>query len=812
MIKHFKWVFILLGIVASISFAQPPRGDFKGSINGFVYDVKNSIPLEYANIVLYRQRDSLQVTGTITNKDGYFALNDILPGRYYLDIYFMGYEKKRMSDLRVNPQDLEIKLGVIDLKPVVLREKIIEVEAERPAISYQIDKKVINVSEQFTAISGTAVDVLENVPSVSVDIEGNVSLRGSSNFIVLIDGRPSILEPSDALQQIPASSIESIEIITNPSAKYDPDGTSGIINIIMKKVKVQGGSGIVNLNGGLNNKYGSDFLYQYRYGAWNFTLGGDYNRRNFPGSARSENQTTRSNLTSYVYSIGDSKRGGRFYSLRGNVEFNFSNKDYISLGLRYGARSFENQSDMDYNTWTDTTDTHSFYTSIIERERSGDFFSINLDYKHTFKEKDHQLSAQLIMDHRGGDEKATDKLLDTENRITSGRIATEKGPGNSLRAKVDYTLPLKNNHKFETGYQSRLSISEDNTDFAEYDAAQSRYLYLPEYVHNTDYQDNIHSLYTIISGEWKHFGYQTGLRGEYTYRLIEYSGKMEKFKIDRWDYFPTLHSSYKFSEGQQVMASYTRRIDRPRGYYLEPYLTWMDAYNVRIGNPALKPEYIDSYEMGYQTTISNSVFSTELYYRVNHNKVERVRSVYDQNITLHSIENVGTDYSFGSELLLNMNLIKIWNVNLTANLYDYWIEGILYGESFSRESFNWSTQLSNNIKLIGYFNLQINARYNSPTVSSQGRREGFFISDIAIKKEFLNRSLSLTLQIRDILKTGKYEFTSQGKDFYTYNHFTRESPVVMLNIRYNINQYKKKNDRERNNNNEGYESEGEEEF
>jgi hypothetical protein len=812
MVKLLKRVFILLGILMNISLTQPPGGDFKGAINGLVYDLKSNIPLEYANIILYRQNDSLQVTGTISNQDGYFTLNDILPGRYYLDVYFMGYEKKRTQDLRVTPQNPLIKLGMIALKPFVLTEKIIEVDAERPAISYHIDKKVINVSEQYAAISGTAADVLENIPSVSVDIEGNVSLRGSSNFIVLIDGRPSILESSEALQQIPASSIESIEIITNPSAKYDPDGTSGIINIIMKKIRMQGGSGIVNLNGGLNNKYGSDFLYQYRYGAWNFTLGGDYNRRNFPGSAQSENRTTRSSLTSYVYSNGDSKRGGRFYNIRGNAEYNFSGNDYLSLGLRYGVRSFENRNDMDYNTWTDTANVHLFYNSINERERSGDFYSINLDYRHTFKEKDHQLSAQLIMDHRGGDEKTKDQLLDTDNRITSGRIATEQGPGNSIRVKMDYTLPLKDNHKFETGYQNRLSVSEDNTDFAEYNLAQSRYQYLPEYAHNTDYQDNIHSLYTILSGEWNQFGYQAGLRSEYTYRLIEYSGKIQKFKIDRWDYFPTLHSSYKFSKGQQVMASYTRRIGRPRGYYLEPFLTWMDAYNVRIGNPALKPEYIDSYEMGYQTTIANSVFSTEFYYRINHNKVERIRSVYAQNITLHSVENVGTDYSFGSELLLNANIIKIWNVNLTANLYDYWIEGILYGESFSRESFNWSTQLSNSIKLAGYFNLQVNTRYNSPTVSSQGRREGFFMSDIAIKREFLDRSLSLTLQIRDIFQTAKYEFTSQGKDFFTYNYFTRESPVVMLNIRYNINQYKKKNEREKNNNNEGFEGGGEDEF
>jgi outer membrane cobalamin receptor len=799
-------------INTEILFTQTPAGDFSGSITGYVYDMDNTDPLEYANIILHNQKDSLQVNGTITNKNGIFNISVKRPGKYYLDIYFMGYEKKRIDDISINPQNNEIKLGAIPLKKAIFTSEGIEIEAQRPAVSYQIDKKVINVSEQFTAISGTAVDVLENVPSVTVDIEGNVALRGSENFIVLIDGRPTILEPSEALQQIPASIIENIEIITNPSARYDPDGNAGIINVIMKKNTGQGISGVVNINGGLKNKYGGDFLYQYRYNRWNFILGADYNRRDGPGTMLSENRTTRSNVTTFTNSDGDSERKRKYYSFRGSIELDLTASDFISTGFRYGGRSFAMENQLDYNEWSDTSAVRLLYTSLTSRDNSGDFYSVNLDYRHKFRAKEHELTAQMIFDHRGGDEESKDELINEQNITTSGRISTEKGPGDRIRTKIDYKLPFNDNYKFESGYQSRFSLSEDNTGLFQYDPAGLHYTYIPEYSHRIEYHRNIHSIYTIFSGETNSFGYQGGIRGEYTSRLIKFSGESQEYVLDRWDYFPAFHVSFKFSERKQIMGSYTRRIERPRGWNLEPFETWMDAYNVRIGNPALKPEYIDSYEMAYQTTIGNSIFSTELYYRVNHNKVERVRSVYSPGVYLHSIANVGTDYSFGSELLINTNILKNWNINLTANLYDYRVEGILYGESFSRESFNWNTRLNNDLKLGKTVKFQINTQYNSPAVSSQGRREGFFRTNIALRKDFLNRNIIATFQIRDIFKTGKYEFTSNGPDFHTYNHFTREAPVIILNIRFNINKFKKKNDRYRETDNENGESEGEEEF
>jgi outer membrane receptor protein involved in Fe transport len=296
---------------------------------------------------------------------------------------------------------------------------------------------------------------------------------------------------------------------------------------------------------------------------------------------------------------------------------------------------------------------------------------------------------------------------------------------------------------------------------------------------------------------------QGGLRTEYTYRSIEVVNQStlsgQYFTIDRWDFFPSVHSSYKFESGEQLMASYTRRIERPRGWALEPFETWMDANNVRRGNPALDPEFIDSYELGGQTILGSISMSAELYYRVTNNKIEDVRSIYsvEDDVILTTFENVGKDFSLGTELMFIFDPFEFWNVNLMGNLYNYKVEGTLYDQSFSEESFNWNTRFNNVFKISKATQLQLNVMYNSPSVSAQGSTEGFATADIAVKQDFFERLLSLTLQVRNILGTAKREFTSEGFDFYKYHYMERESPIVMLNLRLNFNTSKSDRDRER---------------
>ena len=244
------------------------------------------------------------------------------------------------------------------------------------------------------------------------------------------------------------------------------------------------------------------------------------------------------------------------------------------------------------------------------------------------------------------------------------------------------------------------------------------------------------------------------------------------------------------------MASYTRRIKRPRGWYLEPFITWSDAYNVRRGNPDLEPEYIDSYELVYQRYLGRNLFSIESYYRITHNKVERVRSVYAENVLLHTIENVGKDYMFGAEFTVRLNQLDWWNLNLMGNLYDYRIEGTLYGRPFSRSSFNWTARVNNTFKIGKSTRVQLNGMYNSETVSSQGQRGEMYMANAALKQDFMNRKLSLTLMVRDIFSTGEHEYFSEGPGFYNRRLYTHDAPIVMLTLTYNFNNFKQERDRD----------------
>lgn len=789
MIKFFL-TFIFYLFFNVFTHAQPVLGN---KISGEVYDNISKEPIEYANIVLFFDKDSSIVTGTISDKNGGFILTGIKNGSYNLEVRFIGFEDKRFN-VDFNENKPVVDLEKIYLSPSAINLENIIVEGDRSPVTYQIDKKVVDVSKMQTVISGNAADVLENVPSVTVDIEGNVSLRGSTNFTVLIDGRPSVISGQDILQQIPASSIDKIEIITNPSAKYDPEGTAGIINVLLKKKESLGMSGIVNTNVGLHKNYGGDFLFENRTDSYNASFGLDYNNRIFPGESRQENRFTINNSSSFLNSNGSAEWGRLAYGLKGGLEFNMSDNDFVALGLRFGSRDGKRNSYLNYQSWSQINPVQLLYSSNSERERNGDYYSANFSYIKKLGLKGHELKTELDFGYDKSDELTLTREFDNNIQV-GGRRTTEFGPSSEFQGKLDYTLPISEGSKFEAGYEGEIELSDESNELSIFSTQSGSYEVQGQFSNSTKYNESGHALYSIYSDQFSSIGIQTGIRAEYTFRTIELIKQNEEFKINRWDFFPTIHTSYKFNEGTQLMASYTRRIQRARGWHLEPFLTWIDANNVRIGNPSLLPEFIDSYEAGIQSFIGKISASGELYYRKTNNKVEHVRSVYQENVSLNSIQNVGADYAIGSEFMLIADPFQFWNVNLMANIYNYKIEGVLNLVPFSRKSNSWNGRFNNVFKISTATQLQFNINYNSPTVSSQGRREGFFTSDGAVKQDLFNRKLSITLQVRDIFGTAKHEFTSEGPDFSAYNFFEREAPFVMLSVRWNFNNYKPKRDR-----------------
>lgn len=807
-----KIILSLLMLISINVFAENvnPGGASKGTIKGFVFDTNANKPLEYATIAIISKKDNKVVTGTITDETGFFKIKNIDFGMYKIKITFMGYKSKTIENVPVKPNDKNVDLQQINLDPSteILAEAV--VVADRPTMTYKIDKKIINVSQQHTSASGSAVEILENIPSVTVDIDGNVSLRGSTSFTVLINNKPTVLDASDALSQIPASAIENIEVITNPSAKYDPDGTAGIINIITKKNKLQGFNGIVNVNGGTPERYGGDFLINWRKERFNVYVGADFNNINRVGSIETENRTTFNDTTSYLLSDGDFERGGQSYNVRTGFDLTLNAKNAINFDARIGNMSRGGSTTTDYQNYTDPVTTNEIYTSEQVSDRGGLFYTLGLGYNHKFLRKGHEIVSLFNYSLRDFTEESYNELFDDNNVVTSGQHANESGPRKHYTFQIDYTLPLRTNDKFEAGYKFRIEDSDQLAEMEQYNPLTQVYDYMTNFRHEVTHDRSIHSLYSLYSGEIGNFGYQGGLRGEYTYRKITLMETNQSSLIDRWDIFPTIHMSYNLPKDQQTMASYTRRIKRPRGYYFEPFLTWTDAYNVRIGNPGILPEYIDSYELSYLNKMGRNSFSAEAYYRITHNKIERIKSVYDENIYLTSFENVGSDYRLGVELMLAIDVQKWWHIDLMGNIYDYRVEGELKGRDFSESSFNWNARFNNTLRLGKTTRVQFNGMYNSPTITAQGKRDGFFMTNLAVKQSFYKNKLSATLQVRDVFATMHHSSTYEGLGFYSYSYFKPNTPFVTLTLAFKINNYKP--DRKRKSNDNMDDIGGDEEF
>ena len=788
-------VWMVLAVQISIGQQQGLRSASPFIISGKVMDESIDKPMEYATVTLLNQTDSSLVGGIASDINGKFSIHTKYPGRYILKVGFIGFDRV-YRNISITEQTPHLEVGSIGLQPRSENLEEVTVVANEHSMEYRIDKKIVHVAEQYTALSGNAVDVLENVPSIQVDIEGNVSLRGNSNFTVLIDDRPTVLDANDALQQIPAGMIQDIEIITNPSAKYDPEGTAGIINIVTKKRTLRGISGIAHLDAGLDDKYGADFLLNYRNEHFNVFVGGDYNDRTYPGFVLEEKRSYGPDTTFYLTSDGDYRRGRESFGARAGFEWFPDENNTLTISGRYGSRGGKSLSNTVYGEWHSYSNGKNIYSSNESGERTGEFFSLNSEYTHKFSSRDHKLDLQFMFYQRNGDEQSVNSLLNSNDAIRSSQRSLEGGPAYGLRYRLNYMQPFSESFNIEAGAQGRLGSSEEWNEMYYYNTFDNTYLLQPVFSHNSIYANSTHAGYALMKGELKNIGYQFGIRGEYTYRDIELEGSDETFNIDRWDYFPTMHFSYQLPNDHQLMASYSRRIDRPRGWSLEPFYTWSDAYNIRRGNPGLQPEYINSYEMGYQKEFNQNSLSMELYYRSTQNRIERVRSLYDENIMLHTFDNVGTDYSLGTEVMLNMSPLRWWETSLTGNFYDYRVKGQLNDVDFDRHSFTWSLRWSHIFNITDNTRLQFNPSYRSPEIEAQEKQEGFFYVHGAIRQSFMDNKLNLTLQVRDAFGTGKRESVIDGPDFYNYRLYEHKAPIVMLNFTWRINNYRNGNRRD----------------
>ncbi len=815
-----KTILILSMLVWSINqiYAQGPDGreiPTNGVISGKVVDDKGN-PVEYATISLFSMRDSSLLTGGITDKDGAFKLSELRLGVYRLDIKFLGFEHKEIKPIYLFPkgrgkgEGVEQDFGEIKLENSAVALEDVNVIADKSNVQYQIDKKIVNVSQDINSASGSAVEVLQNVPSVSVDIDGNVELRGSGNFTVLIDGKPSVLEGSEALQQIPANMIENIEIITNPSAKFDPDGSAGIINVILKKKKNLGLNGLLNLSAGTNDKYSGNLNLSYKAGKFGFTLGLDYRDETRYGNGKME-QISKDTIKSidYFSNYNGSRNFNHYgYGVQAGIDYYINDKNTLSLSGRFGERDFNRNSQSWYHEYTNPVSINSYYMRESKAGFGGNTYNVNLDYSLKFNKPQQKLDMSLYYSKREGT-RADDQfmyftdenfnILDIEPELNK---ADEKGPREDYRAKADFSSPVGKDGFLEAGYQARYEVDNEQYIYSTYNGLTSNWEVDPLKSNDVEFDRNIQAIYSTYAGKILGLDYKVGLRGEYTNRNLLQVVSKEEFIIDRFDLFPSAYITKQLSKTQQIQLNYSRRIDRPGGRQLDPFADYSDPKRIRQGNPYLEPEYIDSYELNFQQQFNKSFISLETFYRKTNNVISDKVYQISADTTLRTYENLNHDNSLGVEINMNLNLAKWWRLNASGTGYYYQILGELEGESINNETFTYNFRVNSMFTFAKNTKVQVNVFYRGPSITAQSTRKAFVFSSLAVRQDLMKNKLTLTAQLQDIFGATKFGFTNKTPIVYSSGEFSRESQVVRLSLTYRLNNFKQKRNKNDNGNGE----------
>ncbi len=768
----------------------------EGVLIGKIVD-NRSKPVEFANVVLYKKRDSSLVTGTITNSQGEFKLDKLKYGRYYLIADFIGYKKTTVGAIAVAPKKQTLDLGKLTLEQATQQLGEIDVVADRSYVEYKIDRKVVNVGQQLNASGGTAVDVLENTPSINVDVEGNITLRGSSSFTVLIDGKPSVLSGSDALEQLPASAIESIEIITNPSAKYEPDGTAGIINVILKKKKLQGVSGILNGSFGTGPIYSVDGMVNLRQGRWNVVVGGSYSHRGFDREESNFRQTFYEDSTVYLSEKGDGSRGFGGWSARVGADYSVNNHNTVSLQVAARDFNFERLNTINYHRWVEpSVNDEEYYVS------GDDFKAGGLGWQATLTEAlhygDHKLNLTVIWNRRDGDRLNHSKTQGTNqdfetifgNNDQMKRITAEDR--NTTRFKFDYEWLLGEERKIEAGYQGRWENAQMNYSTRYFLPATQRWGGDVE-VSEVDYTRYIHAAYATYSNRFWGFDLKAGLRAELTDRILKELTEDSDYDYKSINLFPSAYLSRKLGKRHQLQFSYSRRVNRPRDYVLNPFIMRSDAFSRFRGNPGLEPEFAGAFELNYLLRIGKmSTISLETYYRQTDNEMTRIRTVDEDGILNYTIINLNNDKSIGCELSGNLSVTKWFTLTPIADWYYYELEDKSNGKSIIRSSKNYNFRLNTTFRFSNNSRMQLNGSYRSGSVTANGERKPSYSIDFAMRQEMLKRRVSVAFRVRDIFGTRIREGFSEGENFRLDYESRYQSPFFIISFSYKLNNFRMK--------------------
>ncbi len=771
-----------------------------GTVKGWILDSTNKQPLEYVNLMLFRENDSSKVHGTITNEKGAFILEKVPLGHYYIKISFMGYNSRFISGIFISAKKSTIHLGNIFFKLSASSLKEVIITADKPMITYGLDKKVIDVEKNITSTGGTAVDVLRNIPSVTVDADNNVSLRGQSNINILLNGRPSGMTGTK-LDQIPASSIENIEIITNPSAKYNPDGMSGIINIKLKKKKTMGFNGMITVGAATGDKYNGSVNINYNMKKINLFASYDFRNDRRKGWGDLERTTDLINDTSSLL-------------IQHSKTYRKNSVNNMKLGLDYfinpkNTITFQGIFDNHYKTNYDHTDANnslfrinnpnpdlSIYNSYIFEPENNNDFDYSMNYKKTFDKKGKELTADLIYCNTNGFENEnvnkqyyyldtiSNTLIKNGDPIIQGTHTLGKYSSGTFQ--LNFVNPLKNpDSKYEAGLQAIYTNTDDDFKFSNYEISQwtENKLRANHFI----YTMQIYSAYGLYANTYKNFNFQLGLRLENAFTKAEQKTSSQVFNKNYFSFFPSLHINRELNKTTEVQISYSRRINRPNGEALNPFIDYSHPESIHYGNPQLKPEYINSFELGGMKKIKKTTINTDLFYRQINDVIKRIITIDSQRISHMTYQNLSTGISYGIDFIAEQQLLKFWKLNANFSYFRTIIKGDKENTNLTNDNYSWTAKMSSNMMLPKKFFFQITGFYNGPMVTPQGKIKEMYSLDAALKKDLWKDKATISLRLSDIFNTLKFRINTYGDGFNADMIRKRETRILYLTFTYRIN-------------------------
>lgn len=772
-----------------------------GTIKGSVQDDSTALPLEFANVVLYRIPDSTIAAGIVTDEKGTFNLTEVATGKYFVKFTMLGYKERTTHQFTIDSLRAHLNLGTIVLVASSMKLNEVVITGEKSIFNNSIDRKVYNVQQDLMSKVGSVSELLQKVPSVQVDIDGNVSLRGSSNVLIMLNGKTSALmdkSSAEALQQMPASSIERIEVITNPSAKYSPDGTSGIINIVMKKNTNLGLNGDLTANVGNAGRYNGNVKLNYNPGPYNLHLSYALRKDN-RNRTNSDKRIQADSLSTLSYYNGDlySYASPLSHIAELGMDYHPDEENQFGVSGNYFVNTFTRTEDLnvvlqDAAMVTNGAYIRSRYDPEYEKE-----YGFTAFVEHDFPKEGHSVRVEFTNSQSPEQE---------DNHYTNAYIfpAGPNSYDNTLiyqsdlrnQLSLDYSNPLTETSTLEAGYVGQF----DHADFDFY--AESFDDSLQEFVKDSlksnqfVYDGMIHALYTTYKQSFGVIGLQAGLRAEQsniTSNLVTRDSIVEN---SYFNLYPSLHLSYKMSDAAELQLSYSRRTNRPHGDDLNPFPEYRDPRNVSAGNPYLMPEYIHSLELGCQFQTELMSILPALYYRYTYNKFTSVTQALDDSTLLTTRQNLSKDQSGGLEVVVSADVGNMFSAHWSANGFYNQINASNLGFQENKSTVTWGSNLTINFNVTETSKLQVNSNYNSRRLTPQGEFVPSYQVNMGFRQQILDGKLTLVATISDIFKTQKrqLELDTPMLDQRVIN--TRDSRIAYVGCTYHFGASPKKSKEE----------------